>query len=203
MDKTIIAALLMTFCFPAFVSAAPEPGEVEELKQAAPLHLIGEVVKDELTLQTDDPNFPHQERKMTLQITEILKSSAGLQKNTAIEVHYTYTPSWLSMEGGTRMDIAAGDKIEIWLDSDVNGWKSALSGNTVVHLHKSEDRMEHMLPAPASMPQLIKDRLSEIPLRYSVFIPLFIFLAFIALISHWISAHQKTKPSPFSSNKTE
>ena len=203
MAKTIITILLLICCLPAIAFAAPDPSEVEEIKQAASAHVIGEVIKDELVEQPEDESFPHQERKMTLQITEVLKSATGIQNNTAIEVHYTYIPSWIVMEGGARMDIAVSDKIEIWLDSEEIGWKPALSGNTVVHLQKSENRPEHIKAPPLSKLQLIKDRLSEIPLAFYVFIPLFIFLGIVAFISNKVSAHQQAKPSSFPSNKSE
>lgn len=203
MAKIIICALLLFYCLPSIALAAPDPSEVEEIKQAAAAHVIGEVIKDELVEQKDDANFPYQERKMTLQITDVLKAAEGIQSNTAIEVHYTYIPSWIVMEGGARMDIAVSDKIEIWLDSDETGWKPALSGNTIVHLQKSEKRPEHIKAPPLSKLQLIEDRLSELPLAFYVFIPLFIFLGIVAFISSKISAFRQQKSSSFPSNKSE
>lgn len=188
MAKIWILVFFVLSAFPAIAFAAPDPNEVEAIKQAAPIHLIGTVIEDEMLEQIDDSNFPHQERKMVLHITSIVKGLEETDARSSVEVHYMYIPSWLEMEGGARMDIAKSDKIEIWLKKEAGVWKPALSGNTVVHLYKNENRPQHMLPPPTSIPNFIKSKLSTIPLGMIVAVLLFLSLFLIAGISKRFSA---------------
>lgn len=121
--------------------AAPPPTEVEERKKKAPLHLIGTVTADEKFKDTSqDEEHPQQIRRMSLRVDRLIK---GKEKST-IEVFYWYIPSWQSNEytGGERMDIAAGDVIEIWLTDGEYGLEPALGGNTVEHIKYAEIRRE-------------------------------------------------------------
>src|SRR5690606_34913761 len=103
MAKIWTIVFFMLAAFPAIALAAPDPNEVEAIKQAAPVHLIGTVIEDEMLEQIDDSNFPYQERKMVLQITSIVKGLEEADASSSVEVHYTFIPSWLEMEGGARM----------------------------------------------------------------------------------------------------
>lgn len=188
MAKIWTIVFFMLAAFPAIALAAPDPNEVEAIKQAAPVHLIGTVIEDEMLEQIDDSNFPYQERKMVLQITSIVKGLEEADASSSVEVHYTYIPSWLEMEGGARMDIAKSDEIEIWLKKEAGVWEPALSGNTVVHLYKNEKRPQHMLPPATTMPNFIKSKLSAMPLGMIVAVLLFFSLILIAGISKRFSA---------------
>lgn len=63
----ILAILVWATSFTS-AFAAMDPKEIEEIKEAAPLHLQGEVVEDALIKETD---FPGQERVMSIQVSEV------------------------------------------------------------------------------------------------------------------------------------
>jgi hypothetical protein len=141
MARIWVLAISIWITFSASGFAAMDPKEIEEIKQAAPLHLKGEVVEDRLIKEID---FPGQERVMSIQVAEVSKGDQLVKSGATIEVYYTYIPEWLQVEGGSKMDIAVADRLEIWLETEGGGWKPAASGDTVTHLFKSKERPEHM-----------------------------------------------------------
>lgn len=141
MGKVWLLALFIWATSIAAAFAAMDPQEVEEIKQAAPLHLRGEVSEDAFIKEID---FPGQERVMSIKVAEVLKGPELAQPGETIDVFYTYIPHWLEVEGGAKMNIAVSDKIEIWLVPEGGSWKPAASGDTVTHLFRSEERPEHM-----------------------------------------------------------
>jgi hypothetical protein len=125
--------------------ASPPPSEVEKKKSEAEIHLTGTVTSDVLVKDvTKDKKYPEQLRKMTIEVTKLMKSPAAEQDKTSLEVFYSYIPSWQEdlYTGGKRIDIAEGDVIETWLSTGDLGWEPALSGYTVKHIHYAADRNE-------------------------------------------------------------
>lgn len=165
--------------------AAMDPKEIEEIKQAAPLHLKGEVVEDRLIKEID---FPGQERVMSIQVAEVSKGDQLVKSGATIEVYYTYIPEWLQVEGGSKMDIAVADRLEIWLETEGGGWKPAASGDTVTHLFKSKERPEH-IPAP-------EKPLGEAVLSYLADTPLIVSIALLLGIVFGITAYVSSKFAP-------
>ena len=138
------AILLLFLSFSTISFAAMDPAEIERIKANAPLQLTVDSIKDELIEQPNDRNSPYQERKMTIEIIDIIKSSQQGKIEETIEVEYTYIPSWVEMAGGAKMDIAIADKIEIWLDWEGNTWQPSASGDTVRHIYYSEHHQDHI-----------------------------------------------------------
>jgi hypothetical protein len=144
----IIMVFLIT-PFSMLVHGAPDPSEVEEIKENAPLHVIGEVIADEVEEDFSNQNRPYQIRIMNLKISEVSRSPAGMEEIDQLEVYYKYVPKWSvgDFVGGKRMDIAVGDVVEIWLEEGENGWESALWGNTVHHIKYTSNRNQ-AIPEP-------------------------------------------------------
>lgn len=152
--KRILAVLMISFLLSSLshlnIHAAPPPEEVWEIKNEAPLHVVGTVTSDMLLQDlTNEKDYPNQLRKMELAIEQIIIKPKEIELNTGetLEIVYRYTPSWVAMNGGAKMDIMVGDQIEVWLDQGVNGWEPALGGSTVNHLKYSEPRKEP-IPEP-------------------------------------------------------
>ncbi|WP_088008845.1 hypothetical protein [Indiicoccus explosivorum] len=122
-------------------SAAMEPEEVERVHAEAPLHLTGEVTEDVLLFQNEEHS---QTREMTLEIEAVLKQPENAELPSSLPIQYTYIPSWVQMTGGEKMDIAVGDRIEIWLEPEDGNWHPVLSGTSVKHLYYIDPRSEHM-----------------------------------------------------------
>jgi|GEM_PF-7031795 len=164
------------------VWAAPDPSEVEKIKSESALHVIGTVISDELIQDlTKEKERPYQLRKMKLQIEEVISAKSPDQKLDMIEVFYHYYPSWQTdlYVGDSRMDIAVGDKIEIWLEKREQGWESALGGNTVKHLKYAEDRKEP-IPEPSSS-KTKKEMKKEILMIWDRYQPIFVFVGVFSL----------------------
>lgn len=157
MARVWLLAILLWATGSSTAFAAMDPEEIKEIKEAAPLHLQGEVIKDKLIRET---HFPGQERIMSIRISEVHKGAQLAEPDNTIDVSYTYIPAWLEAEGGARMDIAVSDRIEIWLKEENGTWMPAASGDTVTHLSKNEERPEHM---PQPFPQKTLRHI-EIPL---------------------------------------
>ncbi|MFZ3578671.1 hypothetical protein [Virgibacillus sp. DJP39] len=159
------------------VYAAPDPSEVEEIKQRSPLQIKGEVMKDTLLLDTsDERGYPSQIRVMALDVYKVIKKPDDLilEQDTLLNVTYSYVPSWVPMSGGAKMDIMAGDEIEIWLESIEGGWEPALGGDTVNHISYAEPRKE---PIAEPFTHLLKRNIEEnIELVILVGIMLFLLL---------------------------
>ncbi|MGO1057891.1 hypothetical protein ACTL32_02040 [Planococcus sp. FY231025] len=163
--------------------AAMDPEEIKEIKQAAPLHLRGEVSEDAFIKEID---FPGQERVMSIKVAEVLKGSELVHPGETIDVFYTYIPHWLEVEGGAKMDIAVSDKIEIWLVSEESTWKPAASGDTVTHLFKSEERPEHMVQP---FTDVASGFIDEIPLLVYVILSLAATLGLVSFLSARLATH--------------
>ncbi|TFB14248.1 hypothetical protein E3U55_13790 [Filobacillus milosensis] len=154
MKKIFTLVYMLTFIFvfseQVHLDAAMDPKEIEERKNEAPLQIIGDV-KTDVLVQERDRSYPSQLRKMQLEIEQVIKKPNHFEKTKgdSISITYSYIPSWVQMEGGKRMDIMVGDRIEIWLEKRENGWKSAVWGDSVNHLKYVEPREEH-IPEPFS-----------------------------------------------------
>ena len=168
--------------------AAPPPSEVEARKNEAPLHLIGSVTKDEYFKDLSlDKQHPQQIRKMSLKVDRLYRGPENIKKS--IEVFYWYIPSWQSKEytGGRRMDIAAGDVIEIWLTPGKYGLEPALGGHTVKHIYYAEARKEAI---PEPFVNSIERKLSSLA-EYNEVLVLIILSLILVLI--FIKAGKLTK----------
>jgi hypothetical protein len=143
----IMVFLLIPFSFIAH--GAPDPNEVEEIKENAKLHVIGEVVVDEVVEDFSNQSRPYQIRVMTLKVSQVRKSPAGMEEVDQLEVYYKYVPAWSAGDfvGGKRMDIAVSDVIEIWLEEGELGWESALWGSTLTHIEYAGKR-NNAIPEP-------------------------------------------------------
>lgn len=154
----IIASLLL---FPLSTSASMEPSEIEEIKQQAPLHIMGAVKNDSLIDDlSDQSSYPNQVRQMTLRVSQVIKKpkDADISTGESFDMFYTYIPSWVEMAGGEKVDIYEGDQIEIWLEQGEYGWQPASGGDTIHHLTYVEDRSE---PIPEPWTHSIKHTFSE------------------------------------------
>lgn len=167
------------------VFAALDPEELEEIKQAAPLHFVGEVTQDDFLKEID---FPGQERVMSVRVDEVMKGSEWVRPGEEIKVYYTYIPQWVVMEGGAKMDIAVSDKIEIWLTQENGNWQPASSGDTVSHLYKNEERPEHMAQP---FPEAAAGFWTKIPLLVYVIFTLAVSFGLIALIFARVPANKR------------
>ena len=163
--------------------AAPPPTEVEERKKEAPIHLIGTVTVDEKFKDTSrDEDYPQQIRKMSLRVDRLVRGSNDMKEKSTIEVFYWYIPSWQANDytGGKRVDIAAGDVIEVWLTEGDYGLEPALGGNTVEHVKYAEVRKE---PIPEPLSHFLKRQLSHYLTKYIEAVVLFLLFTILAFIS--------------------
>ena len=145
MYRLSLMLLIILLVHPLHTLAAPDPDEVEEIKTNAPLHLVGSVIDDRLVEDlSEEKGHPYQIRMMELSNLEIIKNKSGNTSVQNADVYYTYYPTWIKYDGAARMDIAVGDRIEIWLEHGENGWEPALSGSTVEHIHYADNRTEHI-----------------------------------------------------------
>lgn len=185
MKKTkrfLIALILLNLCMAPLVLAAPPPTEVLEIKEKSPLQVIGEVEEDVLFEdETEQRGYSSQIRTMQLRIDKIIKKPTNLDLVTgeSLNVYYSYVPSWVPMDGGAKMDIAVGDKIEIWLELGEMGWEPALSGETVNHVKYMEPRKE---PIPEPLYKRAHGNVKE-NLEYVIFVGFVLILLFMVLIS--------------------
>ncbi len=151
--QIFLFTFILIYLFIAEISpviSAPPPEEVKRIKEESPLHVIGEVISDDL-LQDTSQGYPSQLRSMNLNVHEIIKKpdDLDLEPGESLEIVYSYVPSWVPMEGGAKMDMMVGDQIEIWLKKDGHVWRSSLGGETVDHLIYVQPRIEP-IPEPFS-----------------------------------------------------
>lgn len=148
--KGLLAAVSAGFLFLSLnltALAAMDPAEIKRINQEAPYHLIGSVEEDVLLKDlSDSASTPSQLRKMTLEIIEINRVPHN-EPLRSVEISYTYIPPWVERDGGTGMDIAVDDVIEIWLKDGEFGLEPAAWGNSIHHLYYAPDRPEH-IPEP-------------------------------------------------------
>src|SRR5690606_25438674 len=86
------------------VFAAMDPVEVEKRNAQAPYQISGKVTSDVLYKDvTDNNKHPQQIRKVTLEISDVIKAPTELEENNTVELFYHYIPSWNASEyvGGT------------------------------------------------------------------------------------------------------
>lgn len=185
MKKTkisLFAFMLINVVMASLVFAAPPPTEVLEIKEKSPLQVIGEVKADDLLKdESQERGYPNQRRKMHLLIENIIKKPTNLDliSGESLNVYYSYVPSWVPMDGGAKMDIAVGDKIEIWLELGVMGWEPALGGETVNHVKYFEPRKE---PIPEPLYKKAH-RIVKGNLEYVIFVGFVLILLFMLAIS--------------------
>jgi hypothetical protein len=167
--------LLLVFGMESFVFSASPPNTVLEIKGKSPLQVIG-VVDEDLLLKDEskERGYPNQKRTMQLRIDKIIKKPIhlDLKPGEALNIVYSYIPSWIPMDGGAKMDIVVGDEIEIWLKLSEDGWEPAFGGETVNHVKYMESRKE-------PIPEPYKSRLK----RYlEGNIELFVFAGFVSIL---------------------
>ena len=161
MRTWLIAIVASILLFPLSTSASMEPSEIEEIKQQAPLHIMGTVKNDSLIDDlSDQSSYPNQLRQMTIHLSQVIKkpADADVATDEPLDISYTYIPSWVEMDGGKKVDIYEGDQIEIWLEQGEYGWQPASGGDTIHHLNYVEDRSE---PIPEPWTHSIKHTFSE------------------------------------------
>jgi hypothetical protein len=195
MKKTTIllfAFILLNLCMGSLVFAAPPPTEVLEIKEKSPLQILGEVEADDLLKdKSQERGYPNQIRSMQLRIEKIIKKPTNLDliSGDSLNVYYSYVPSWVHMDGGAKMDIAVGDKIEIWLELGEMGWEPALGGETVNHVKYMEPRKE-----PISEPLYKKARrIVKGNLEYVIFVGFVLILLYMVVISQKIFRKNELK----------
>jgi hypothetical protein len=174
---TVIFMILFLIIIPQTKPfAAPPPSEIEKAKQGAPLHVIGTVTSDQLYKDiTVEKETPVQIRKMNLDVRQVFKTPTN-ETLTTVDVFYTYIPSWQAYSGAKRMDIAAGDVIEIWLEKGEYGWEPALSGNTVKHIKYVKNRYE---PIPEPLWHFVQRSARTAFLEHSSITVLIVILLFL------------------------
>ncbi|WP_042149442.1 hypothetical protein [Paucisalibacillus sp. EB02] len=146
----ILICIVMVCTISSTVFAAMDPVEVEKRNEQAPYQITGEVTSDKLYKDvTENTKHPIQVRKVTIEISEVIKAPTGLEKNNTVELYYHYIPSWDASEyvGGARIDIAIGDVVTVWLSKGDYGWEPAMGGNSIKHLTYSENRVDYV-PEP-------------------------------------------------------
>ncbi|MFC4410150.1 hypothetical protein ACFOZY_06815 [Chungangia koreensis] len=143
----MLAVLTVSFLFLSFgstASASMEPAEIREINDQAPYHLIGTVTEDKLIQQLSvSKKSPSQLRMMTIELMELNRAPTNEPLRT-IEATYTYSPPWVSRDGGKGMDIAVGDVIEVWLDEGEFGLEPAIGGDSVQHVFYVKERPIHI-----------------------------------------------------------
>jgi hypothetical protein len=192
--NTYVIICVFTFIFgiTSNVLSAPEPSEVEEIKLAAPVHLIGVVKADQLFKDLSvEMGTNYQIRKMTLEVKSFIKSKNINQD--VIDVFYSYIPSWQSDQwvGGKRVDIAKNDAIEIWLEVGEYGLEPALGGYTIDHLRYVHPRNE---PLEEPVIHFLKRNIDEAWIKYSSFIVM-ISLTLIFCMILFSSIKKKEQPN--------
>ena len=133
--------------------ASMPPEEIERKKRAAVLQVVGQVTEDNLLEETTDKaGYPMQIRKMSLLVQEINKAPLGTDVGPGkeITVYYHYVPVWAMANTScvTYLDVRKGDRLEMWLRPDKEGWSSVVPGYERFLL-KIKDRPEH-IPEPFS-----------------------------------------------------
>jgi hypothetical protein len=167
--------LLLIFGMASFVFSAPPPTEVLEIKEKSPLQVIGKVDEDVLLKdESQERGYPNQKRTMQLRIEKIIKKPIhlDLKPGEALNIVYSYIPSWIPMDGGAKMDIVVGDEIEIWLKLGEDGWEPAFGGETVNHV-------KYMDPRKEPIPEPFKSRLKH---NFKENIELFVFAGFLLIL---------------------
>jgi hypothetical protein len=167
--------LLLIFGMASFVLSAPPPTEVLEFKEKSPLQVIGVVDEDVLLKdESQERGYPNQKRMMQLRIEKIIKKPIhfDLEPGEALNIVYSYIPSWIPMDGGAKMDIVVGDEIEIWLKLGEEGWEPAFGGETVNHV-------KYMDPRKEPIPEPFKSRLKR---NFEGNKELFVFAGFVSIL---------------------
>lgn len=72
MNRLFLLILLIWSTAVTSLHAATEPEEIEDIKQAASVHLQGKGIEDGLIQVTD---FPGQERRMAIDVSKVYKGS--------------------------------------------------------------------------------------------------------------------------------
>ncbi|WP_449622552.1 hypothetical protein [Robertmurraya sp. Marseille-Q9965] len=140
--------LLLTYLFvlPSWILAAPDPVEVEKLKENALLHVSGKVIDDSLDKKSKEDQT--QSRKMVIEIGEISHQNVTppVSVNDQIEVRYLYVPGWIDYTGKSVL-VRTGDIVEIWLEKDGLFYTPIIGGYGVKLLKSNGPRVEH-IPEP-------------------------------------------------------
>ncbi|WP_010093881.1 hypothetical protein [Ornithinibacillus scapharcae] len=130
--------------------AAMDPAEVNRVNEDSPYQISGKVTADELVEDmTENSEHPIQLRKMTIQISKVIKAPESVKEDEYTNVYYHYIPKWDADEyvGGKRVDIAVHDVVTLWLKRGEFGWEPVLGGESVNHIEYHQDRVEH-IPEP-------------------------------------------------------
>jgi hypothetical protein len=146
----IFIYIVMVSKISSTVFAAMDPVEVEKRNAQAPYQISGKVTSNVLHKDvTDNVKHPKQIRKVTIEISDVIKAPTGLEENNTVELFYHYIPSWDASEyvGGAIVDFAIGDVITIWLSKGEYGWEPTIGGNSIHHITYSESRVDYV-PEP-------------------------------------------------------
>jgi len=142
--------LLQTTVHPAL--AAPPPEYVQQMKDEAPIHLIGTIETD-VKVRDTRRGEKVEERKATVRVQQIKRKpdSMALSAADTIDFDYTYIPPDLAFSGPARVDIIEGDQVEIWLKTGEQGnWIPAIAGNSILVLQAAGPRLNSSPPEGAT-----------------------------------------------------
>lgn len=142
----ILLLLVCLFVLPFWVLAAPDPAEVQERKQEAPLHVSGKIIEDSLVEEFKEDKT--QTRKMVIEIEEIFQQTVKppMSVHDQIEVQYHYVPDWIDYTGKS-VHVKNGDIVELWLEKEGQINTPIIDGYGVEILKNSGPRVEH-IPEP-------------------------------------------------------
>lgn len=140
----IITSILF-FALPNLIIAAPDPTELKVLKEETPLHIVGEVLEDELVKVHKKEEHDTQTRVMTIKIHEIIRQKEHSYKNgEVIKVAYHYLPTWVDYSGGGSIQVVKGDNLKLWLQFEDGKFTPLLGISGVEMVKANGDRIEHV-----------------------------------------------------------
>lgn len=137
--------LLLFVCYFAFIQAAfsaPDPTELKERKEQAPLIIEGIVSED--ILVEDRSSEQTQIRKMVIEILKIYEQHQPVDLNQPIQVQYHYVPHWAEYSGGKSIQIVKGDTVKLWLEEEDGALTPILGGHGVEVISLHGERVEHI-----------------------------------------------------------
>jgi hypothetical protein len=183
---TIFFVMTLTVFYPSNISmAAPDPTEVDKIKDQAPLHLVGKVIQDDVHKDlTKEKGHYYQIRKMRIKIVDIKRASITLTR-PFVDVYYTYIPDWqgVKYDGYQQTTIVINDVIEVWLKQGELGWEPALGMYTLEHVKSVLNRTE---PIPEPYLHFFKRKLISALSNHAPFFVLasLIVLVFVIIFYH-------------------
>lgn len=140
----ILLLLLFIFVWAPSGLSAPDPIEVEERKQEAPLLIDGEVMEDILLEGFDKEQTQY--RRFSVKIEQLYQNTfpISLEKGQTINVRYHYLPTWGDYVGGGSIQLVKGDQVKLWLEKKDNHLTPILGSYGVEFIIKNGPRIEHI-----------------------------------------------------------